>query len=147
MTNSLEHPALAETPRCAFYGRCATLMQGAALKKDQLRSCEVFAAEHDWRVQPEHVYFDVATFGTTRVGRVGLNQLEAAAASGLFDRILVDSTSRIARNGRKVQKFVEYTNYHNVHLTFVSQQLDCIVRTSEFSLLLVPCLRDKQVHQ
>ncbi len=112
--------------RCAFYGRYSTQMQRPASIEDQRRVCDEFAQQKGWEILHEHVYTDAAMSGTSKVGRKGLESLEAAAGQKPrpFDYILFDDSSRLARDLGDVLQFHKLVEHHGVKLLFVSQRLD-----------------------
>jgi site-specific DNA recombinase len=60
-----------------------------------------------------------------------------------FDRILIDDTSRLARNVADALKMVEILAFHNVGVTFVSQGIDSLEKSAR-QLLTINGMMDEQ---
>lgn len=86
--------------RFAVYTRFSSDKQKDTSTLDQLRNCQLYADQNGWLGLSEHVYSDKGLSGTTRKGRAALERLLLAAAAKPrpFDCVLVDDTSRLARN-------------------------------------------------
>lgn len=112
--------------RCAAYMRYSTNIQRPASIDQQVRVCRDFADQNNCVILNEHIYKDEAMSGTLRAGRKGLEALEAAirAKPKLFDCVLVDDTSRIARDVQDILTFVRLLKDHDIGIRFVSQNLD-----------------------
>jgi site-specific DNA recombinase len=112
--------------RCASYLRTATELVRPLSLEDQKQRCRRFAEEHGWVVPDQYVFTDEATSGTSRAGRDGLNSLIIAAKKqpSPFRMVLVDDTSRLARNSRDVLEIMDALALHGVHFYFINQGLD-----------------------
>jgi site-specific DNA recombinase len=123
--------------RCASYLRFASDMAGQVALEDQKQHCRKFAEEHGWIVPDEYVYTDAGKSGTTPAGRDGLNSLIIAAKkqSSPFRMVLIEETSRIARNPRHVLDIVDALALHGVHVYFINQNLDS--RNDHFQMMLM----------
>ena len=86
--------------RCAVYARFSSDLQRDASTQDQFRNCRGLAARKNWNVVDEYVRSDEGISGASLEDRKGLLELIAAAKQRPrpFDRLLVDDTSRLARN-------------------------------------------------
>jgi site-specific DNA recombinase len=112
--------------RCASYLRIASDMAGQVALKDQEQHCRKFAEERGWIVPDDHVYIDAGKSGTSPAGRDGLNSLIIAAKKqpSPFQMVLVEETSRLARNPRDVLDIVDALALHGVHVLFINENLD-----------------------
>jgi DNA invertase Pin-like site-specific DNA recombinase len=95
--------------RCAIYARYSSDLQRESSIEDQIRKCREFAERRGWPVSEEHVCSDSAVSGATLGPRPALNELLALVSRKPrpFDRILIDDTSRLARNVADALKMVE----------------------------------------
>ncbi len=85
--------------RCAAYARYSSDLQSPLSIEDQLRICREYARSHGFVFLEDHVYVDEALSGVG-ADRPGLGRLMDAALSPSrpFDVILLDDSSRLARN-------------------------------------------------
>ena len=113
------------TLRCATYARYSSDRQSPASIPDQLRQCNDFAQQHQWEPLADHVYTDAALSGAGS-DRPGLQQLLRAATTTPrpFDVVLVDDTSRLARNIGDAARIVEQLNFLGIRIIAVSQGID-----------------------
>jgi len=132
--------------RCAAYARYSSDLQRESSLEDQIRKCREFASAKNWTVLEEFVLTDAAVSGAAVAPRKALNALIAAAASKPrpFDRILVDDTSRLARNVADALKMVERLTYYGVGVTFVSQGIDSLEKTAR-QLVTLHGMMDEQL--
>ena len=109
--------------RCAIYARYSSDLQREASIEDQIRKCRDFAARQGWAVLEEYVCADRATSGAELSKRLALQSLVAACKRKPhpFERILVDDSSRLARNLPDALNLVRILEFHGVHVTAVSQ--------------------------
>jgi DNA invertase Pin-like site-specific DNA recombinase len=116
----------------AIYARYSSDLQRESSVEDQIRKCREFASVKNWTVLDEFVSTDAAISGAAVAPRKALNALIAAAANKprAFDRILVDDTSRLARNVADALKMVERLRYYGVGVSFVSQGIDSLEKTA-----------------
>lgn len=87
--------------RCAVYARYSSDLQRPESIADQIRHCRQEAARHpDWAVLDDQLYADEAVSGVSVEGRIALKRLVEAARQKPrpFDLVLVDDTSRLARD-------------------------------------------------
>jgi site-specific DNA recombinase len=112
--------------RCAIYARYSSDLQRESSIEDQIRKCRVYAAANDWTVIEEFVLWDEAISAASTSGRDALQSLiqEARRKARRFDRLLIDDTSRLARNLADSLKLTEILHYYGVSVTFVSQGID-----------------------
>lgn len=112
--------------RCAIYARFSSENQRESSCEDQIRNCRELAARKGWTIVEEHIYRDDEKTGTTVHGREGFARLMEAAKSPSppFDRILIDDTSRFARNKPEALLNCAILKFHRVYLYFVEDHLD-----------------------
>jgi len=87
--------------RCAIYARYSSDQQRPESIADQIRHCRQEAARQpEWLILEDHIYADEAVSGASVEGRSGLMRLVQTALQTprLFDLVLVDDTSRLARD-------------------------------------------------
>jgi DNA invertase Pin-like site-specific DNA recombinase len=113
--------------RCAAYARYSSDLQSPRSIEDQLRICREYALSHGfvYVYLEEHVYVDEALSGVG-ADRPGLSRLLDAALSSArpFDIILLDDSSRLARNTKDALTFFERLNFPGIRLIAVSQGID-----------------------
>ena len=116
------------TRRCAIYARFSSDLQRASSIVDQNRQCREFAAQHGWSVVEEYVVADSAVSGASMAGRDGLQKLVNAAKdkSCPFDCLLVDDTSRIARDMSDALRTWQTLEFFGVSVVSVSQGIDSL---------------------
>ena len=118
--------------RCAIYPRYSCDLQRDSSIEDQIRKCREFASSQNWTIVEEYVLSDSAISGAATTGRQALDTLISAAASNPrpFDRILVDDTSRLARNVADTLNIIERLRFYGVGVTFVSQGIDTLQKSA-----------------
>lgn len=86
--------------RCSVYARYSSDLQREASIEDQIRRCRAYAKRMGWTVLDEYVRWDEAKSVATLAGRSALQSLirDAKSKPRPFDRMLIDDTSRLARN-------------------------------------------------
>jgi DNA invertase Pin-like site-specific DNA recombinase len=111
--------------RCAAYARYSSDLQSPRSIEDQLRICREYAQSRGFTFLEEHVYVDEALSGVG-ADRPGLVRLLDAALSSArpFDIILLDDSSRLARNTKDALTFFERLNFAGIRLIAVSQGID-----------------------
>jgi len=126
LPQSKDGAAQQPTIRCAIYARYSSKMQRIASVEDQIRNCRHAAEENGWTVLDEYIRSDSKLTGRTVVGRRGfLELLEFAKQQPPpFDCVLIDDTSRHARNlGDSIRELDLFT-FYGVFVYFVSDNLD-----------------------
>jgi DNA invertase Pin-like site-specific DNA recombinase len=111
--------------RCAAYARYSSDLQSRLSIDDQLRICREYAKSHGFVFVDEHVYIDEALSGVG-ADRPGLGRLLDAALSPSrpFDVILLEDSSRLARNTKDALSIFERLNFAGIRLIAVSQGID-----------------------
>jgi DNA invertase Pin-like site-specific DNA recombinase len=116
---------ISHDPRCAAYARYSSDLQSPLSIDDQLRICREYAKTRGFVFLEEHVYIDEALSGVG-ADRPGLGRLLSAALSPSrrFDVILLDDSSRLARNTKDALGIFERLNLAGIRLIAVSQGID-----------------------
>jgi len=122
--------------RAAIYTRFSCDMQRPASLEDQERNCRKYAEEKGLLVLEDFVRCDSAKSGRKLVGREGLNSLMDDAQSKVrpFDVLIVDESSRLARNVEDILRIVKILKHFGIKIVFVGQKLDS--EDPSFPLLL-----------
>ena len=117
---------MSEITRCAVYARYSSNNQREASIEDQIRKCRETAQSKGWEILEDHIYYDRAQSGTRMSSREGFKEmLQIAMGSECpFQKILVDDTSRIARNTREALDIFSLLTFYGVHVYYVSQGID-----------------------
>ncbi|MBF0329922.1 MAG: recombinase family protein [Nitrospirae bacterium] len=124
---------MTETVFCAVYARYSTNNQREASIEDQIRKCRELAATKGWVILDEHIYYDKAQSGTRTNMRHAFKEMMQTAMSNNcpFQRIIVDETSRIARNTKEALDIFSLLTYYGIHVYYVSQGIDTSHETAE----------------
>ncbi len=119
--------------KCAIYARYSTNNQREASIEDQIRKCKETAISKGWEVLDKHIYYDKAQSGTRMNSRDGFKEMMKIAMrnSCPFQRILVDDTSRIARNTKEALDIFSLLNFYGVYVYYVAQGIDTSHETAE----------------
>ena len=136
----------AQIMRCAIYARYSTNMQRAASIEDQIRQCRVYAEQQDgYEILEHYVRYDRALTGATTHGRDSLQFLLDAAKQDPrpFDVLLVDDTSRLARNTEDSLRTVAIFKFYGVAVVSVSQGIDSRQKSAR-QLLTLHAMIDEQ---
>src|SRR5689334_1153449 len=114
-----------QTMRGAIYARFSSDLQRATSLEDQIAGCRRYAEAHGWRVLPEHVYTDAAISGAS-LDRPGVQALLAAAGRHPtpFDVLLVDDSSRVARDLADAVRFMQELRFLGIRVIYISQHID-----------------------
>lgn len=112
--------------RCAIYARCASETSRPTQISDQINRCRKYAEKHGWLVIEGFVKSDVAVSGRSVNGRNSLRALMQAVKKRHrpFDQLLIDDTSRLARNLADTLQVVEHFKRNGVRIVAASQGLD-----------------------
>ena len=131
--------------RCAIYARYSSDLQREASIEDQVRKCREHADRQGWAILDEYVRFDEAVSAASIAGRDALQNLidEAKKTPRPFDRLLVDDTSRLARNIEDALRVTEILKFYGVYVTSVSQGIDSQHKTGR-QLLTLHGMMDEQ---
>lgn len=118
---------------CAIYARYSSHHQREASITDQIRKCQNFATTKGWIPLDEHIYYDQAKSGSGTYNRDAFKAMMRVAMGDHcpFQRILVDDTSRIARNTREALEIFSLLSFYGIHVFYVSQNIDTAHETAE----------------
>ena len=112
--------------RVAIYARYSSDLQRETSIDDQVAVASRYADEQGWTVLDECVYTDAGISGSSLGGRPGVLALLDAAAQQPrpFDALLVDDSSRVARDLRDALHVMRTLTFHGVRTIYISQQID-----------------------
>lgn len=124
---------MSEDIKCAIYARYSTNNQREESIEDQIRKCREFAISKGWEISEDQIYFDKALSGTSTAPREAFTEMMKIAISGAspFQKILVDDTSRVARNTREALNVFYLVTFYGIHVCYVSQGIDTSDETAE----------------
>jgi site-specific DNA recombinase len=100
---------------------------------DQLRTCREYADRHRWEWQEACVYSDAGISGSSIEGRDGLQAVLTASASRPrpFDVLLVDDSSRVARDLPDALRVLQRLTFAGVRVIYISQGIDSASEQAE----------------
>jgi DNA invertase Pin-like site-specific DNA recombinase len=112
--------------RCSVYARFSSDLQRDTSLDDQIAVAQRYAAERGWHLDPEHVYRDAGVSGASMEGRAGLEALLAGAGQQPrpFDIVLVDDTSRVARDIADAIRIMQCLTFWGIRVIYISQGID-----------------------
>lgn len=115
-----------DVKRCAIYARYSSDQQRETSVEDQIFNCREYARKQGWIVEEKYVQADQAISGTSMAGRDGLTTLVNAAKQRPrpFDVLLIDDTSRLARNLAQALIVIKGLRFCDVRVIAISQGLD-----------------------
>ena len=119
--------------RCAAYARYSSDLQRETSIDDQITVARTYAERHGWTVIDQHIYSDAGITGASLEGRPGIQALLKAAATAPppFEVLLVDDTSRFARDTADAIRAVQQLTFCGVRIIFISQGLDTASEQAE----------------
>lgn len=119
--------------RTASYARFSSELQKDTSLEDQLRVCREYAERQGWAWQDAHVYSDAGISGASVEGRAGLQALLRAAElrPRPFDVLLVDDSSRIARDLPDAMRILQGLRFAGVRAIYISQSIDSASEQAE----------------
>src|SRR3989338_1826973 len=126
------------TIKCAVYARYSSENQKETSIDDQIRKCREFASSKSWEILEDYIYSDKAISGSSIAPRESFNKLRDIALSedSPFSYILVDDTSRVARNTREALQVFEELTFNNIYVYYVSQGIDTQKETASEMITL-----------
>lgn len=124
---------------CAIYTRYSSDLQRESSIEDQERRCRQFAEQQGWAVVEEFVLADKALSGASLAGRGRLEALIQAAKRKPrpFDRLLVDDTSRLARDYADSSKLVKTLQFYGVEVSVVANGIDTSQKSSKMTMAVM----------
>ena len=119
--------------RTASYARFSSDLQRETSLEDQIRSCREYAAQHGFTWQDHQIFTDAAISGSSIDGRAGLQALLTAAAAlpRPFDVLLVDDSSRVARDLADALRVLQRLKFAGVRAIYISQAIDSASEQAE----------------
>jgi site-specific DNA recombinase len=131
--------------RCAIYPRYSSDLQRKSSNEDQVRNYRRFAEQQGDPVVPEFTAGEEESSGESMEGRPVLRALLAAAKRRPrpFDCVLVDDTSRLARNLSDALRIIEIFKYNGVDVVSVTQGIDT-AQDNARTLLTIHGMMDEQ---
>ena len=128
--------------RAAAYARYSSDRQSPASIEDQLRMCREYAQKEGWHILEEHVYIDKELSGAGADRPDWMKLLAVVQQSPCpFDVLLVDDTSRLARNLGEIVRFTQQMEFLGIRVVAVSQGIDTQSEQAEV-LMTVHGLQD-----
>ena len=113
--------------RCvAAYARYSSDLQRETSIEDQLAVARRYAEDTGWKVLKDHIYTDAAVSGASINGRAGVQRLLSSAAQRPkpFDVLLVDDSSRIARDIADAIRVMQKLKFLGIRVIYISQGID-----------------------
>ena len=109
--------------RAAIYARYSSESQRPESIEDQISSCQNLAKTRGLLVAENQIYADYAQSGSRR-DRNGLNELLAASRKGIFEVVLVDDLSRLARDNYFMLSVLAELHFSGISIISVADGLD-----------------------
>ena len=109
--------------RAAVYARYSSENQRPESIEDQVAACRVAAGEMGLVILEDHIYTDSAMSGAV-AQRPALAALREAVPKGLFDVLLLDDLSRLARDNALMQILLNDLDYEGIRVVSVADHLD-----------------------
>jgi site-specific DNA recombinase len=109
--------------RAAVYARYSSENQRPESIEDQISACRKLATERGYVVEQAHIYSDMATSGA-RKDRPGLTALLSRSEEGIFEVVLVDDLSRLARDNFLMLSILAELRFQGVRVVSVADGLD-----------------------
>jgi len=105
--------------RAAIYARYSTELQSDKSCEDQIALCRQMAERETLNVVAE--YRDAAKSGASLHGRDGLARLEADAARGAFEVVIVESLDRLSRDMEDLAGLHKRFNFRGIEIRAVNE--------------------------
>lgn len=112
--------------RAAIYARYSSDLQRDTSLEGQIAVAKRYATERQWTVSNEHIYSDAGISGASIQNRPSVQRLLAAAGTKpkAFDVLLVDDSSRIARDIPDAIRVMQTLKFLGVRVIYISQGID-----------------------
>ncbi len=132
--------------RCGVYARYSSDQQRPTTIEDQVRVCKDFAASRGWKVIDEFIFTDFAVTGTAR-DRTGLQSMLKLSLqpNPPFDYVLIDDSSRLARDIVISVDTVRQLKFHRVFIYSVAQNIDSARDDAEDFFILAAMMDGRYV--
>src|SRR5579862_3852844 len=100
--------------------------------------CREYASTRGWQILEEYIRSDRAVSAGSTAGRDALKHLllDAKRNPRPFDCIVVDDTSRLARDLEDSLRTIKLLDFYGVKVSFVSQRLDSGEKSSRSLLTM-----------
>lgn len=123
--------------RAACYARFSTDMQRETSLTDQLATARRYAEAQGWTVLEDQLYTDAALSGVS-LERPGIQALLAAAARRPlpFDVLLVDDSSRVARDIADAVRMLQQLKFFGLRVVYISQGIDSASEQAELLIAM-----------
>ena len=114
------------TIRTAAYARYSSDLQRETSIDDQVAVARQYAEQQGWTWLNQHTYSNKGITGASLEGRPGIQALLAAAAltPRPFDVVLVDDSSRVARDLRDALHVMRMLKFFGIRTIYIAQQID-----------------------
>jgi site-specific DNA recombinase len=112
--------------RTAIYARYSSDLQRDTSLEDQIAVAKRYATERKWTVLKDHIYTDAGISGASIQNRPSVQRLLAAAGKQPkpFDVLLVDDSSRIARDIPDAIRVMQQLKFLGIRVIYISQGID-----------------------
>jgi site-specific DNA recombinase len=119
--------------RAACYARYSSDLQRQTSIEDQVAVARDYATRQGWSLLDDRVYTDSAISGGSLEGRPGIQALLAAARLRPlpFDVLLVDDSSRVARDLADALRVMQELRFVGVRVIYISQGIDSASEQAE----------------
>jgi site-specific DNA recombinase len=108
--------------RVAVYARFSTNRQNESSLEEQVRACTDYATRQQWAVVK--AYDDKGISGAALGNRPGIQLMQADAAAGAFDVLLVTDLSRLSRNQGDLPKLIMRLTQRRIRVIGVQDGTD-----------------------
>ena len=109
--------------KAAIYARYSSENQRPQSIDDQISTCRKLALTQEFSIDENHIYSDEAKSGAIK-DRHGLNSLIEGARNQLFQVVLVDDLSRLARDNFLMLTVLADLNFQGIRVISVADGLD-----------------------
>jgi site-specific DNA recombinase len=112
--------------RAAIYARYSSDLQRDTSLEDQIAVAKRYATERKWTVLKDHIYTDAGISGASIQNRPSVQRLlaDAARQPKPFDALLVDDSSRIARDIPDAIRVMQQLKFLGIRVIYISQGID-----------------------
>jgi site-specific DNA recombinase len=112
--------------RAAIYARYSSDLQRDTSLEDQIAVAKRHATERKWTVLKDHIYTDAGISGASIQNRPSVQRLlaDAARQPKAFDVLLVDDSSRIARDIPDAIRVMQQLKFLGIRVIYISQGID-----------------------
>ena len=124
--------------RCAVYARYSSDLQRATSIEDQIAVARRHAQQQGWALLDNHIYTDTGISGASIEGRPAIQALLSAAATppSPFNIVLVDDSSRVARDLPDAIRVMQQLRFVGVRVIYISQGIDSASDEAELSVTM-----------